>query len=249
MPTVTGLTAVACFIAVIALAFSVVRRWLVLLVLPVVVYIDWYLWNQLREPSPAHAVADELGWSRTIASFIGWNVPFVMAFALAALRPARYTISDRCARCGAPLGDSSSSACPECGHVPLTSFGRLCERLSPIVGTGALYLVALGWLIPLSISLYLRYKAATFIPKDDFDNWNLVGYELGHLGLLCGAALWFTGTVTVISLRLLLRRRRPLEGHCDHCGYNLTGNTSGRCPECGRPSTEPATNARHEKSP
>ena len=22
-------------------------------------------------------------------------------------------------------------------------------------------------------------------------------------------------------------------GHCKQCGYNLTGNTSGRCPECG----------------
>jgi len=22
-------------------------------------------------------------------------------------------------------------------------------------------------------------------------------------------------------------------GHCQHCGYNLTGNVSGRCPECG----------------
>ena len=27
--------------------------------------------------------------------------------------------------------------------------------------------------------------------------------------------------------------RRPLAGHCRNCGYNLTGNVSGRCPECG----------------
>lgn len=26
-------------------------------------------------------------------------------------------------------------------------------------------------------------------------------------------------------------RGRP--GHCTHCGYDLTGNTSGTCPECG----------------
>ena len=24
-------------------------------------------------------------------------------------------------------------------------------------------------------------------------------------------------------------------GHCRKCGYNLTGNVSGRCPECGAP--------------
>ena len=27
------------------------------------------------------------------------------------------------------------------------------------------------------------------------------------------------------------RRKRP--GHCKKCGYNLTGNVSGACPECG----------------
>ena len=26
---------------------------------------------------------------------------------------------------------------------------------------------------------------------------------------------------------------RTLPGHCKKCGYNLTGNESGRCPECG----------------
>ena len=28
-------------------------------------------------------------------------------------------------------------------------------------------------------------------------------------------------------------RTRKLPGQCRKCGYNLTGNTSGRCPECG----------------
>jgi len=30
-----------------------------------------------------------------------------------------------------------------------------------------------------------------------------------------------------------IRRRRVLPGHCTTCGYNLTGNTTGVCPECG----------------
>jgi hypothetical protein len=29
------------------------------------------------------------------------------------------------------------------------------------------------------------------------------------------------------------RNRRRRHGHCLKCGYNLTGNTSGVCPECG----------------
>jgi predicted RNA-binding Zn-ribbon protein involved in translation (DUF1610 family) len=36
-------------------------------------------------------------------------------------------------------------------------------------------------------------------------------------------------------------RRRPRPGHCPSCNYNLTGNTSGICPECG---TAIDTNAR-----
>ncbi len=30
-----------------------------------------------------------------------------------------------------------------------------------------------------------------------------------------------------------LDRRRPRPGHCRTCDYDLTGNVSGRCPECG----------------
>ncbi|UCG16986.1 MAG: hypothetical protein JSV19_02915 [Phycisphaerales bacterium] len=32
------------------------------------------------------------------------------------------------------------------------------------------------------------------------------------------------------------RDRRPPKGHCQNCGYDLTGNVSGLCPECGEPT-------------
>ena len=35
---------------------------------------------------------------------------------------------------------------------------------------------------------------------------------------------------TVLAWR---RLRRPLPGHCRKCGYNLTGNVTGKCSECG----------------
>ncbi len=53
--------------------------------------------------------------------------------------------------------------------------------------------------------------------------------------------VWAWGAVSLLLLPvalcalLWLRRRRALPGHCQHCGYNLTGNVSGRCPECGQP--------------
>lgn len=36
------------------------------------------------------------------------------------------------------------------------------------------------------------------------------------------------------------QRRRGVAGHCASCGYDLTGNTSGACPECGTPIPEQA---------
>jgi predicted amidophosphoribosyltransferase len=35
------------------------------------------------------------------------------------------------------------------------------------------------------------------------------------------------------------RDRRPPPGCCQRCGYNLTGNVTGRCPECGTPTRKP----------
>ncbi len=39
------------------------------------------------------------------------------------------------------------------------------------------------------------------------------------------------GLITLLSRRAA---REPQPGHCQGCGYNLAGNTTGVCPECGR---------------
>jgi hypothetical protein len=44
----------------------------------------------------------------------------------------------------------------------------------------------------------------------------------------------FLPALTAVKFwRARARRRREAEGLCSGCGYNLTGNTSGVCPECG----------------
>lgn len=35
-----------------------------------------------------------------------------------------------------------------------------------------------------------------------------------------------------------LEQRRVKRGECRHCGYSLTGNVSGVCPECGTPTKQ-----------
>jgi hypothetical protein len=37
---------------------------------------------------------------------------------------------------------------------------------------------------------------------------------------------------------LIFAGRHYPPGHCRRCGYNLHGNRSGRCPECGEPISE-----------
>jgi len=49
---------------------------------------------------------------------------------------------------------------------------------------------------------------------------------------------WYVALfLAVLPLWWIVRRRRAAKramiGGCLHCGYSLTGNTSGTCPECG----------------
>jgi hypothetical protein len=47
--------------------------------------------------------------------------------------------------------------------------------------------------------------------------------------------LWIPLACVALPTALLVwaDRRRIRPGHCRECGYDLTGNVSGRCPECG----------------
>ena len=57
----------------------------------------------------------------------------------------------------------------------------------------------------------------------------------GPLGLTIRVCpMWMFLLAALIPTMLAWRRlRRPLPGHCRKCGYNLTGNVTGRCSECG----------------
>ncbi|MCP4250685.1 MAG: hypothetical protein GY778_26895 [bacterium] len=56
------------------------------------------------------------------------------------------------------------------------------------------------------------------------------------LARLCRSALYLMMVAVpgVVVAALIARRRRYPRGHCQRCGYDLTGNESGRCPECGK---------------
>jgi len=70
---------------------------------------------------------------------------------------------------------------------------------------------------------------------------SFLGISLAAVGR---APWWFWACVTApvipmafAAVRVVARVRRNqrrIEGHCGHCGYDLTGNVSGVCPECGK---------------
>jgi hypothetical protein len=68
-----------------------------------------------------------------------------------------------------------------------------------------------------------------------FSTWVLAGWRTRNLyvplWLMC---LLFAAYPTIAFIRGPVRRyRRRRKGLCIRCGYDLTGNVSGTCPECG----------------
>ena len=46
-------------------------------------------------------------------------------------------------------------------------------------------------------------------------------------------ALWHVPAIAAALLVFWWATPKPVPGHCRSCGYDLTGNVSGVCPECG----------------
>lgn len=60
--------------------------------------------------------------------------------------------------------------------------------------------------------------------------WHLEAWL--RAGVLSAAAAGCATLILATTIICWYRRRRE-PGRCHACGYDLTGNTSGRCPECG----------------
>lgn len=51
--------------------------------------------------------------------------------------------------------------------------------------------------------------------------------------VICGTPLVAIVSAFFSTIYVECRKKQPVPGHCV-CGYNLIGNESGTCPECGR---------------
>ena len=89
------------------------------------------------------------------------------------------------------------------------------KRLILAVVCGGLGFLAVGIIVP----------AVTFTyPSTNWATQSLVYLAIGLFPLGFGTGAYF----------FMGKMRPPLEGECQKCGFDLTGNESGVCPECGR---------------
>lgn len=64
--------------------------------------------------------------------------------------------------------------------------------------------------------------------------FSLPSFSLSTRGLSLLLPLWILLVPTAIVTAYLFWRDRRIPSHCcQGCGYELTGNVSGTCPECG----------------
>ena len=77
-------------------------------------------------------------------------------------------------------------------------------------------------------------RSPIWIPKVSLKRFRLSGTPGRDLSIIL--PLWLPLLVAAVPTLFLLyqKRHQHLLGHCQKCGYNLTGNTSGICPECGK---------------
>ena len=75
-----------------------------------------------------------------------------------------------------------------------------------------------------TVSRDLGFRWPSLCRSSDDSSW------FGYLLIPCWLMLPFMAIPTAI---LWYRDRRPPRGHCQRCGYNLTGNVTGVCSECG----------------
>lgn len=105
--------------------------------------------------------------------------------------------------------------------------------------TRTILLLILLWIVG-PLAQYLLYSLTTYhqwaagfgqADKGWHLHWGVIFFALFvAICLLQLVSLW-NGLLGPAFRREFHRRN----GLCMHCGYNLTGNLSGTCPECGKP--------------
>ena len=96
------------------------------------------------------------------------------------------------------------------------------------------------------VSIYERALDDEFVSVERIWTWRwtILAYRANYRALSdgtlvqrcwIGIPLWVFFVCDLAATAALCLRYRSRPGCCSMCGYNLTGNVSGICPECGVP--------------
>lgn len=140
-----------------------------------------------------------------------------------------------CPQCLSEI-DQRTSFCPKC-QAPVGAFATY-DPLQQIHSTGWLYRKASRSRIPAFAVLAFWWILGPVILAAMLGLMSVGrAVELGSARM----AMWLVflsisllyGALLFRITRNYYRQRGLREGHCQHCGHNLTGLTQPRCPECG----------------
>ena len=128
------------------------------------------------------------------------------------------------------------------------------RRKARFTGFGLTFVLLTLWLTSMRYSFgYIGSTAGIYFQSGSYavfatnGQFSATGWGWG-LGRSRWRVYWWFACPAMIPLRpvwmpllavltptslLCIRCRRFPPGHCQQCGYNLTGNVSGTCPECG----------------
>jgi len=128
----------------------------------------------------------------------------------------------------------------------------LCDNALVLIlwpGLGTVIMVVVCNYYISAVESYLRRRFRLYLSCVGAAYGTIVGGQVGLetfqfsiaegliIGFCFGVAAYLVSTIASAVVDPILNRVRRFaaEGECTGCGYNLFGNTSGICPECGSP--------------
>lgn len=191
---------------------------------------EWRSWSPGREPVPLRvAFPSQLSVTRPVGVWdvaVPWWWLVLLTGVLPAWRSWRWWSRHKRDRSRHVGRIAKGAACATLLSVCIAnviSTGDVFNTQAPASSSAA----AFGW----------PFGAVAYEAVDTGATWTQIGWGsvLGNVlaAVLLAGAAGLLVQMPLLVTRALKARSRRARGLCRTCGYNLTANTSGVCPECG----------------